>query len=639
MIGLQPARDAFRPSYPPYFLYSYSIFLAALLLLMPGCQWFSEPPMHKPDPHSYANPHETRVDSLHLSLMVDFDAQVLRGTADWFPVAGHSSKLILDTYGLDIHSVEADGRAVPFRLGAHDNLLGQALEIALHQPTERVRIQYSTRKGARALQWLTASQTGGGQHPYLFTQSQAILARTWIPCMDSPGQRFRYTAEVEVPPGLLALMSAENPVETSSDGRYSFRMNQPVPAYLMALAVGRLEFRSLGERTGVYAEPTMLDRAFFEFADMEKMLSATELLYGPYVWGRYDVLVLPPSFPFGGMENPRLTFATPTIITGDRSLVSLIAHELAHSWSGNLVTNATWDDFWLNEGFTVYVEMRIMEALYGSDYAAMLSAIAYADVFEEIKSLTAGGQETKTRLAAHTKGEDPDDGVGPIAYDKGYHFLLLIEKTIGRARWDAFLKLYFQENAFKSMHTEGFLSRLDSLLSTEEERRIGVQEWVYGTGLPKNCPPPISSRFAAVDSSLNGWRNGDAALLPQNIDAWSTHEWVYFLRQLNAGDSSRVADLDRRFGFTGSPNAEIACVWYQWVIRFAPKYSEQRAFSTALDAYLTRVGRRKFIMPLYKTLKEKGLVERALDIYKTARPNYHSVAIHSVDALLDWKDE
>jgi hypothetical protein len=383
----------------------------------------------------------------------------------------------------------------------------------------------------------------------------------------------------------------------------------------------------------------MLDRAFFEFADMEKMLEVTETLYGPYVWSRYDVLVLPPSFPFGGMENPRLTFATPTIITGDRSLVSLIAHELAHSWSGNLVTNATWDDFWLNEGFTVYVEMRIMEALYGADYAAMLSAIAYSDVSEEVKSLMLGGQEWKSRLAAHTKGEDPDDGVGPIAYDKGYHFLLLIEKTIGRERWDAFLKLYFQENAFKSMHTEGFLSHLDSLLSTEEERRIGVQEWVYGTGLPVNCPPPLSSRFAAVDSTLSIWRNGDALALPRDLNVWSTHEWVYFLRRLDERDAFRAAELDRRFGFTGIPNAEIGCVWYQWVIRFVPEYTDNRGFKASLEAYLTRIGRRKFIIPIYKALKETGRIQDALDIYKLAHPNYHSVATHSVDALLGWKNE
>ncbi len=616
-----------------------TLFFVALLLLMPGCQWFTNPPMHKPDPHSYSNPHETRVDSLHLSLKVDFDAQTLSGSADWFLVAGHASELILDTYGLDIHSVEGDGQAVPFRLGTHDALLGQALEVSLHQPTERVRIRYSTRKGARALQWLPASQTEGGQHPYLFTQSQSILARTWIPCMDSPGQRFRYTAELEVPPGLLALMSAENPTETRADGRYSFRMNEPVPAYLMALAVGKLEFRSLGKRTGVYAEPAMLERAVHEFADMEQMLSTTESLYGPYVWGRYDVLVLPPSFPFGGMENPRLTFATPTIITGDRSLVSLIAHELAHSWSGNLVTNASWDDFWLNEGFTVYVEMRIMEALYGPEYAAMLSAIAHADVLEEVKSLTLGGQEQKTRLAAHMRGEDPDDGVGPIAYDKGYHFLLLIEQTIGRARWDAFLKKYFHENAFKSMHTEAFLSRLDSLLSTEEERLIGVQEWVYGTGLPVNCPPPVSTRFAAVDSGLDLWRKGDPLALPSEIDAWSTHEWVYFIRQLDERDSLAAAELDRRFRFTGTTNAEIGCVWYQWVIRFAPSYGHQRLCSEAMAAYMTRIGRRKFIMPLYKALKETGQIDRARELYKQARPNYHSVASHSVDALLGWKEE
>jgi len=636
MIGSHSAGGAHRAPYPVPFLCAPTLCLAALLLLLPGCQWFTEPPMHKPDPHSYSNPHETRVDSLHLSLKVDFDTHTLSGTADWFPVAGHASKLILDTYGLDIHSVAGDGESLPFQLGAHDALLGQSLEISLLRPTKRVRIHYSTRQGARALQWLDASQTEGKKHPYLFTQSQAILARSWIPCMDSPGQRFRYTAEVEVPPGLLALMSAENPTETRADGRYTFRMNQPVPAYLMALAVGNLEFRSLGERTGVYAEPAMLDRAVHEFADMEQMLATTESLYGPYVWGRYDVLVLPPSFPFGGMENPRLTFATPTIITGDRSLVSLIAHELAHSWSGNLVTNATWDDFWLNEGFTVYVEMRIMEALYGPDYAAMLSAIAHADVSEEVKSLMASGKEGKTRLAANTAGEDPDDGVGPIAYDKGYHFLLLIEQTIGRPRWDAFLKSYFADHSFNSMHTEGFLARLDSLLSETEERRIGVQEWVYGTGLPMNCPPPNSGRFVAVDSALSRWRAGDSSALPAQLSDWSTHEWVYFLRQLNGRDSLSATFLDSRYGFTGTRNAEIGCVWYQWVIRSVPELSTSRALNSAVDDYVSQIGRRKFILPIYKALKESGQAERAVDFYKRARTNYHSLARHSVDALLGW---
>jgi len=614
-------------------------FLPIVWITLPGCSWFTPTPMTHSDPHSYSNPHECRVDSLHLTLKVDFDEQTLSGTADWFLLPGHGSTLILDTYDLDISQVEGDGRALPFELGERDELLGQALRISLDQPTERVRIHYRTPRGARALQWLSAPQTAGGRHPYLFTQSQAILARTWIPCMDSPGQRFRYTADVQVPPGLLALMSAENPTATSADGHYFFRMDQPVPAYLMALAVGQLEFRPLGNRTGVYAEPVVLPAAVDEFGDMERMLTTTEALYGPYVWGRYDVLVLPPSFPFGGMENPRLTFATPTIITGDRSLVSLIAHELAHSWSGNLVTNATWDDFWLNEGFTVYVEMRIMEALYGADYAAMLSAIAYADVAAEVRSLNAAGKEGKTRLAAHTRGEDPDEGVGPIAYDKGYHFLLLIEKTIGRPRWDAFLKAYFADFSFKSMHTEGFLSRLDSVLSESEKRQIGVQEWVFGTGLPVNCPPPNSVRFVAVDSALSRWRAGDSSALPAQLSDWSTHEWVYFLRQLNGRDSLSATFLDSRYGFTGTRNAEIGCVWYQWVIRSVPELSTSRALNSAVDDYVSQIGRRKFILPIYKALKESGQTDRAVDFYKRARASYHSVSSHSVDALLGWKED
>jgi leukotriene-A4 hydrolase len=589
------------------------------------------------DPHSYAQPDVSRVDALALQLEVDFEKQQLRGTAEWTLAPEHGDSLVLDTYDLSIESVQVDGAAVSFNLSEKDPILGQALSLPLLPTSQKVLVTYSTQPGARALQWLEPSQTAGKQHPFLFTQSQAILARTWLPCQDSPGLRYRYTADIQVPAGMMALMSATNPTERSADGRYSFEMEIPVPAYLMALAVGDIDFMAVGPRTGVYAEPSMLNKSVYEFGEMEAMLEAAEALYGPYAWGKYDVLVLPPSFPFGGMENPRLTFATPTIITGDRSLVSLIAHELAHSWSGNLVTNATWNDFWLNEGFTVYFENRIMEAVYGRDYAEMLAGIGYADMVEEIADLTAKGEIKKTILKADMAGMDPDDGVGPIAYDKGYHFLRLIDETVGRERFDGFLRTYFSENAFSSMHTERFVQILSDSLGIEALAGIDLKEWIYGTGLPADCPKPASPRFTQVDAARTQWLAGEQ-LPQQSFSAWSTHEWVYFVRGFDGSQASRIPAIDEQFNFSSSSNAEILSVWFTFVMRHQPSYvTKNGIFAKSLEQFLVQVGRRKFLMPIYRAMKESGSIDLAKKIYTKARPNYHAVARQSVDALLEVK--
>ncbi|RZL11210.1 MAG: aminopeptidase, partial [Hymenobacter sp.] len=428
------------------------------------------------DPHSYASQGALRVCHLRLQLAVDFAQRTLAGTATWLladtPASlapAQTAELIFDTRGLQIEHISlgeaADGPVAKYHLAAPDPVLGQALRIWVPTGTAAVRITYSTVPEAAALQWLSSTQTAG-EHPFLFTQSQAILARTWLPCQDSPGIRFTYEATVEVlgqeRGQLLALMSAENPQRTAPDGHYQFRMAQPIPAYLMALAVGRLEFAPLSERTGIYAEPATLARATYEFADLEQMVTAAEQLYDPYRWGRYDLLVLPASFPFGGMENPRLTFVTPTILAGDRSLTSLVAHELAHSWSGNLVTNATWNDFWLNEGFTVYFERRIMERLYGSSYAAMLQVLGEADLRETIVEL--GSASPATHLRLYLAGRDPDEGLNDIAYEKGCLLLLTIEGLIGRAQLDIFIKEYFACFSFQSMDTASFITYLTQQL-------------------------------------------------------------------------------------------------------------------------------------------------------------------------------
>ncbi|MEW6210433.1 MAG: M1 family aminopeptidase/hydrolase, partial [Acidobacteriota bacterium] len=442
------------------------------------------------DIHSFANADQARVRHIDLDWDVLFDRKILRGAATLTieRVDPQARTLTLDTRKLKIARVEisSNGKTfseTTFRLGDADAILGSPLTIDIGERATRVRIEYETSPEASGLQWLDPAQTAGKKHPFVFTQSQAIHARSWIPLQDTPSVRITYTARVRTPPNLLAVMSAENDPRVRRNGNYFFRMRQAIPSYLIALAAGDLIFSSLGPRTGVYAERTVIRKAAREFADTEKMVAATERLYGRYRWGRYDLLVLPPSFPFGGMENPRLTFATPTIIAGDKSLVSLVAHELAHSWSGNLVTNATWSDFWLNEGFTTYLERRIIEALYGREREEMEAALGRQDLLREIEAF----DERDEILHIDLAGRDPDDGATRVPYEKGALFLRHLEETFGRARFDLFLKSYFARFAFQSITTADFIDYLKKNLIDKNPAlaaKVPVEEWIFKPGLP-----------------------------------------------------------------------------------------------------------------------------------------------------------
>lgn len=593
-----------------------------------------------PDPHSFAQPEEAVIQALELELTVDFAKQQLQGIARYDIFAKpNADQIVLDTRDLDIKFVTLnDGQdTANFQLLDKKPHLGRALTIDITPETEHINIHYVTSPDAAALQWLTPQQTAGKKHPFLFTQSQAILARSWIPIQDSPGIRFTYEATVKVPKGLMAVMSASNPQQVNDSGVYHFTMEQPIPSYLMALAVGDIRFGDIGPRTGIYAEPSVLEAALYEFADMEKMLKSAEALYGPYVWDRYDVIVLPPSFPFGGMENPRLTFLTPTVLAGDRSLTAIIAHELAHSWSGNLVTNATWNDFWLNEGFTVYFEGRIMEQLYGKSYANMLQLLGYQDLQEEIAALKAEGRIADTHLKLDLKGRDPDEGLTDIAYEKGALFLRQIESVVGRDTFDAFLTRYFDAFAFQTMTTEGFITYLNQELIKGDSalaNAIQVNKWVYGPGIPDPHPVPQSDRFAKVNDAISAWQAGTPAS-QLSTSSWSTHEWLHFLRNLpDTLSQKQMQALDEAFGFTQSGNSEIVG---QWLI-MAVKNNYEPAYKR-LEQFLVNVGRRKFLTPIYRALAatEKGMA-RAEEIYRMARPNYHAVSYHTIDAVLNWQE-
>ena len=586
------------------------------------------------DVHSFARPNEARVTHVDLDLAADFQRRVLSGTATLdIRTAPGASEIVLDVRGLNIRSVRSETGPLQWRLGEAVEFMGQPMIIGLTPGVRQITIDYETSPDAAALQWLSPSQTAGGDLPYMFSQGQAILTRTWVPTQDSPGIRQTYSARIVAPEGLRAVMSAEmltpNGEPVPGGRAYRFRLDHPVPPYLMAIAIGDIEFEGIGPRTGVFTEAEMLDASADEFVDLEQMVIAAEGLYGDYRWGRYDLLILPPSFPFGGMENPRLTFATPTILAGDRSLVSLVAHELAHSWSGNLVTNATWADFWLNEGFTTYFENRIMEAMYGQDRALMLQALGWRDMQATIAELPAAD----TRLHLDLDGRDPDEGMSDIAYEKGALFLRTIERIAGRERFDAWLRSYFDRNAFQPMTTEGFLADLRANLiqgDTALEQRLMLNEWIYQPGIPSNAVEPVSPAFAIVGQAADAYAS--AGTVPAAWAQWTTQERQHFLGALpDEMTTAQLTALDQALGLSQAGNSEVLFAWLMMAIenRYEPA-------TPALERFLLGMGRRKFVLPLFTALMEEGDWGQpiARRIYAQARPLYHSVTTGSVDRVV-----
>jgi leukotriene-A4 hydrolase len=601
------------------------------------------------DSHSYARPEVARVRHVDLDLAADFEGRTLSGSAT-LDIQGEpgASEIVLDARNLDIrHVFDADDNELRFELGAERPFIGQPLTVRfaplLAGETRRIRVDYATRPDAAALQWLTPAQTAGGQKPYLFSQGQAILTRTWVPTQDSPGIRQTWSASITAPADLKVVMSAEMLTRDGEQTRpgvrtWRFRMDNPVPPYLIAIGVGDVAFAAIDERTGVWTEPSRLAAAHDELTPTAEMVDAAEALYGPYRWGRYDLLVLPPSFPFGGMENPRLTFATPTIIAGDRSLVSLVAHELAHSWSGNLVTNATWNDFWLNEGFTVYFENRIMEAVYGRDRAMQEQVLGWASMQDTIASLP----PADTRLKLDLTGRDPDEGMSDIAYEKGANFLRTIERIVGRERFDGWLRGYFERNAFRPMTSERFLEDIRTHLVKGDatlEAQLMLDAWVHEPGLPANAQAPMSDAFEPVDAAARAFfaDRGPAAAIPW--DGWNTQQRLRFLGWRPEGQAAgadwltatQLADLERTLGLASEGNAEITFAWLQ----IAMAHRHEAAVPTA-ERFLTTQGRRKFVLPLFTTLWAEGDWGRTLArrIYADARPLYHPVTSGSVDQLM-----
>jgi leukotriene-A4 hydrolase len=612
------------------------LILVTLFLTAIACQKKdqTEKPAVVTDEHTFSKPELAVVKHLDLDIKVDFNTQTISGKASWqIDNVSKGNEIIFDENTLNITKVTLgdEEKETKFELGTAVEFHGKPLHITIEPNTTKVNIYYSTTKDAVALQWLNPQQTADKKKPFLFSQGESIWSRTWIPCQDSPGIRFTYTAKVTVPKDLMAVMSASvNPQKKNDTGVYTFKQDKAIPSYLMAIAVGDIEFQSIDNRTGVYAEPSLLKKAAWEFAELGKMVGAAEKLYGPYRWGRYDVLVLPPSFPYGGMENPNLTFLTPGVIAGDRSLTSLLAHELGHSWSGNLVTNATWDDIWLNEGFTTYVEHRIGEEIFGKKEAEMQDVLTRKDLDDNIAEY--GATNPDTRLKVSLTNRNPDDGISQIPYVKGYNFLKVIEQAVGREKFDPFIKNYFDAHAFQSITTEDFVKYLKENLIKEDKAladKIKLDDWIYKPGIPSNITTVSSEDFAAIDNIQKNWRTTGVKGLSGKIK--STTEKQHFIDYLPADiTAEEMTAIDTEFSFTKKGNFIIKRQWFIQAIRH-----QYKTAYPAIEQFMIATSRTGSLMSLYKELVKtpEGKVW-AKQIFDKAKSGYHATTIQAVEGLL-----
>jgi aminopeptidase N len=588
--------------------------------------------MSRIDPHSFHDSAQPAVRHAQLDWRVDFQRSRLVGRVDLALHAPADGALDLDAKGLEIHAVQDGlGQVLAFELSAEQPILGQRLRVHCPAGTRQVVIDYATSPDAAGLQWLEPAQTAGGRLPFVFSQCQPIHARTLLPVQDTPAVRITYAARVAVPTGQTAVMSAaptgSTPGPEPGWTTFAFDMPQPIPPYLLALAVGELQAHDLSARARVWAEPATLAAAAWEFAAIEGLIETAERLFGPYDWERYDMLVLPPAFPYGGMENPRMTFLTPTLLAGDRSLVDVVAHELAHSWTGNLVTNASMEHFWLNEGFTVWAERRILEALHG-EHAAMLSwALGQRALNEALQRF--GADSPLTCLRTRLDGVDPDDVFSSVPYEKGARFVALLERSAGRARFDAFVRAYMARFRFTSISSETFLEFLEQHLPGLAAQ-VGAQRWLYEPGLPDNAPAFHSAALEQLVALAEAWPQG-ARPGAEQVARWQPTELLVYLQHLPRGlDTEECRWLDEHLALMDRGNHEVLVEWL--VIAASSDYAP--AFER-LREVLLRVGRVKYLRPLYGALgrhpRTRALARR---LYAEARPGYHALSRRVTESVL-----
>ncbi|EGC29991.1 leukotriene A4 hydrolase [Dictyostelium purpureum] len=595
------------------------------------------------DPSSLSNPQDCKVSSLKLVLTVNFEKSQLQGYVEVFSqiMRDGVESLILDTNKLEVtNCIDLTSNPINFKIGEEQPNFGKPLIISIPESLRStgkefsVRVYYNTTAESNALQWLNKEQTAGKEHPYLFSQCQAIHARSLVPCQDSPSNKVKYQAEITVAKPLTALMSAlsTGKTETADNSIYSFTQEIPIPTYLIAIVVGNLESREIGPRSKVWSEPSMVEAAAYEFANTERFIATGEDLLTPYVWGRYDILLLPPSFPYGGMENPLLTFVTPTLLAGDRSLENVVAHEIAHSWCGNLVTNRFWSEFFLNEGFTVFVERKIIARLYGEemfDFEAMNGLKHLHDDVEQFKKID---QEPLTALKPNLDGIDPDDAFSSVPYEKGFNLLCYLQSLVGVADFEAWLKSYIAKFSYQSIIADQMKDYfIDYFTERGKADAISVVDWdswFNKPGMPINQVLFVSEKAqVAKDLAEITWSKEHGKNATENdLRSFKTQQIVLFLDTLlnitvdKPLPTEVLEKMDSLYHLTEVRNSEYKFRWQSLCLQHGLKRIEPHVVD-----FLTSQGRMKFVRPLYRELNKVN-PQLAKDTFIKHKSQYHIIA-------------
>jgi aminopeptidase N len=571
------------------------------------------------DPHSYVDISQGKIEYINFNIQVDFDKQVLNLKARYRMDRPVNGSLFLDTRDIDLHKIFTDEGDIAWEKDMQDPILGERLHLKNLEDVSEFMIELTTSSNASALQWMTPAQTIGGEHPFLYTQCEALHARSIFPCQDSPSIRFTYEAKVDVPDPLIAVIAA---VRVEAGSAYKFEMRQPIPSYLFAFAVGNLSFKELGPRTGIFAEPEMIEAAAWEFAENEQKLTEAEKLLGPYLWDRYDVLIMPRSFPYGAMENPRLTFCSGTFV---------ITHELAHAWTGNLITNATWEDFWLNEGWTTYAETRITEILKGNEYGQLIDTAGYLDLLNEMKRF--GMDSDITCLKYAQKGLDPDEIFSGIPYIKGSYFIKLLERFVGRERFDAFIQKYISTHKFQSLTTETFVDFLKQELPDAVEK-TDLDEWLYKPGLPKDAPQFQSKLYDDVVIAIDNLKKGSLPTQEQIAD-WIPAQRFYFFRLLPEELSIEdCRSLEKIFELKDNRDFGLSYLYYVRAIR-----SGYQDVLPEVEEIISSYGRSYVIGDIFRALvKAEWSRPLARPLFERYREKHHPTTVARIEGILKEAD-
>ena len=585
--------------------------------------------------------------NINVHFIVDFDNKKVDGEVTIsFKALEDGEVIILDTKSLIIKSIKDNtGNELDFKLDNYYQLESHGVPLKIYKEYSKddtfdITIEYSTTKDCMAIDWLEPEQTSGGKYPFMYSQCQSILCREMLPIQDTPAVKMPVQISITVPEELIGLAAGlfVEEINNGNNKTFIYALDIPIPSYLIAIAAGDIGSQNVSERCTIYAEKTVVEKAAWEFSDTEKFLKIAENYIGEYVWEQYNILVLPPSFPFGGMENPTLTFLTPSLIAGDKSLVSVVAHEISHSWTGNLVTNENWPDFWLNEGFTMFIERKILANHKDKDMAKLDAMVGLSNLKADI--IAFGESKSFSSLQPNLLGRNPDDAFNKVPYEKGFNLLYYLENKVNNEElFQKFLRSYidkFKRGVVKYMDFRTFFEDFIKNNVQDWEKILNDIEWdkwVFAPGFPP-VENDFSNKYAdEVNKAVKDFYDdklGDDFV--KTFKDWFTLLKQNFLNKIKETDielsDTQLNYLNEKLELIqGKYNVEVSCSYYLTVLYHGALSTK---FEDSLVDFLGKHGRINYIRPLFSALarRNKELAIKTLDKYRNF---YHSIIIKYIE--------